>query len=151
MRLALDRAGGHAGTNRGNTGSAVNMRPALRLVGFATWSALAACATAPQPPVIDPVRIEDASFLTRGPAFAPGLYVTVRICVTPQGQIGSAAVVLSSGDKRFDDYVLGFARRVQVQPQRVNGRPVAACDTVRVEINHDLPPAPGVGVSSAVG
>jgi TonB family protein len=120
----------------------------VSLVGSAV---LAACATPPQSAVVEPVHIEDASFTTRGPTFAPGLYSTVRICVTAQGQISSAAVVVSSGDKRFDDYVLGFARRVQVRPQRVNGRPVAACDTVRVEINHGVAPATGASGGSAVG
>jgi len=127
------------------------MRSVPHSAGLCACLALAGCATPPAgPSVVEPVRIEDAVFTTRGPRFAPGLYATVRVCVAAQGQISSAEVVLSSGDKRFDDFVLGFARRVKVRPQRVNGRPVAACDTVRVEVNHGVSPATG-GSGVAVG
>jgi TonB family protein len=127
------------------------MRLNLRSACFGCAIALAGCASGPRSALIEPVHIEDASFMARGPTFAPGLYSTVRICVSPKGLISSAVVVLSSGDKRFDEYVLSFARRVKVQPQRINGRPAAGCDTVRVEINHGIGPGGGAGAGIAVG
>jgi TonB family protein len=127
------------------------MRLLTYRAGLLICVGLAGCATGPRPAVVEPVQIEDAVFTTRGPMFAPGLYATVRVCVAAQGQISSANVVLSSGDQRFDNFVLGFARRVQVRPQRINGHAVPACDIVRVEINHGIAPASGASGGVAVG
>ena len=97
------------------------------------------------------MEIADAAFLTRGPRFAEGLYATVRLCANREGRIVSANVVVSSGEKRFDEFVVDYARRVQVKPQRENGKPVHGCNDVRVMINRLQGPAPGAGAPSALG
>ena len=121
---------------------------ACLLVGCATGGAVS---NSPASSVIA-LQLNDASFITRGPRFAPGLYATVKLCANHQGRIVSADVVLSSGEKRFDDYVVDYARRVQViKPQQVKGSPVSGCNTVRVEINRITHPGMNAGEQSALG
>lgn len=110
---------------------------------------LAACASRPQTVVVQPMYIEDRTFLARVPPFAEGLVTTVRLCVAPAGHLTSTEVVVSSGDKRFDDFVIDYARRVQVTPGSINGRRQPGCSNVRVEINrHRSVPVRGEGSSS---
>jgi TonB family protein len=103
-----------------------------------------------EPP--DPFDDSSTSFTVRGARFAPGETAIVKVCVTPEGSIASAAVVGSSGDKRFDDYALVWARQVRLRsvppdvqqrvPQGAPSRGVSPsssasqplCGPVRVEI-----------------
>jgi TonB family protein len=100
---------------------------------------------------IKPLEISDATFTTRGPSFGSGLSAAIQLCVGPDGRIVSASVVQSSGEKRFDDFVLTFARQVHVQPRRENGKPVLSCDTVRVEVNHFPHPGLSLGTDNVLG
>ena len=60
--------------------------------------------------------------------------------------------MVSSGEKRFDEFIVDYARRVQVlRPQQQNGRSVAGCGTVDVEINHPAGPGTSGGEQSALG
>ena len=95
-----------------------------------------------EPP--DPFDDSSTSFTIQGARFAPGETAIVKVCVTPEGSIASAAVVGSSGDKRFDDYALVWARQVRLRsvPQGApsNGASPSPpttqsqCGPVRVEI-----------------
>jgi TonB family protein len=74
-----------------------------------------------------------------GPRFAPGESAIVRICVSGDGVIASANVIGSSGDKRFDDFALIWARQVRLasRPQSAdteNDPTKQNCGAVRVEI-----------------
>ena len=87
------------------------------------------CAAPRRPPPVavrpaappDPFDDTSTSFTIQGARFAPGETAIVKVCVTPEGSIASADVIGSSGDKRFDDYALVWARQVRLrtQPQGV--------------------------------
>jgi hypothetical protein len=120
----------------------------LLLVGCASSGSI----VPPDRATLRPLEVADAAFIARGPRFAPGLYATVRLCANPQGRIVSADVVVSSGEKRFDDFVVDYARRVQVlKPQQLGGKSVSGCNTVRVEINRITNPGMSAGEQSALG
>ncbi len=89
-------------------------------------------APAPVPP--NPFDDSSSSFLVNGARFPPGETAIVKVCVTAAGTIASADVVGSSGDKRFDDFAVTWARQVQLRtlPQGVQTDTV--CGPVRVEI-----------------
>jgi TonB family protein len=74
---------------------------------------VAAHPAAAQPP--DPFDDTSTSFTVQGARFAPGETAIVKVCVTPEGSIASADVIGSSGDKRFDDYALVWARQVRLR------------------------------------
>jgi TonB family protein len=110
------------------------------------------CAAPRRPPPVtvhaaqlpDPFDDTSTSFTIQGARFAPGETAIVKVCVTPEGSIASADVIGSSGDKRFDDYALVWARQVRLRtvPQGVGpGAPSptpsptqSSCGPVRVEI-----------------
>jgi TonB family protein len=124
----------------------------LRVVCLAALGAvmLDGCAAPRRPPPVaahpaeppDPFDDTATSFTVQGARFAPGETAIVKVCVTPEGSIASAAVVGSSGDKRFDDYALVWARQVRLRsvPQGVPSRSQtpaptqSTCGPVRVEI-----------------
>ncbi len=90
-----------------------------------------------EPP--DPFDDTSTSFTIQGARFAPGETAIVKVCVTPEGSIASADVVGSSGDKRFDDYALVWARQVRLRtaPQGAPSQTPSTqslCGPVRVEI-----------------
>jgi hypothetical protein len=128
-------------------------RRSLRWWACLTLAAVAGCATESRAPdVVLPLQLSDGAFLTHGPRFATGLSATVRLCADSLGRITSANVVVSSGERRFDEFIVDYARRVQVlKPQLRNGRPVAGCSTVDVEINHPAGPGTSGGEQSVLG
>jgi hypothetical protein len=92
-------------------------------------------------PAVAPSPFDDTpnSFVVAGPRFAPGESAIVRICVSGDGVIASANVIGSSGDKRFDDFALIWARQVRLasRPQSAdtdNDPAKQNCGAVRVEI-----------------
>ena len=108
---------------------------------------LSGCAAVRRPPPVatppaeppDPFDGTSTSFTIQGARFAPGETAIVKVCVTPEGSIASADVVGSSGDKRFDDYALVWARQVRLRPvpagSQAHGLPQSPlCGPVRVEI-----------------
>ena len=124
----------------------------LRVVCLAALGAvmLDGCAAPRRPPPVaahraeppDPFDDTATSFTVQGARFAPGETAIVKVCVTPEGSIASADVVGSSGDKRFDDYALVWARQVRLRsvPQGAPSRSQtsvptqSSCGPVRVEI-----------------
>jgi TonB family protein len=87
-----------------------------------------------EPAAPDPFDDTPASFVIAGARFAPGEKALVKVCVSPDGSIASTEVIVSSGDKRFDDLALDWARQVKLRdtPQRDAAREL--CGAVRVEI-----------------
>jgi TonB family protein len=85
-----------------------------------------------------PFDEDPASFLVTGGRFPAGETAIVKVCVTPEGLIGSAQIMSSSGDKRFDDYALLWARQVRLRSLPAGQTSEALCGPVRVEIR----PAP---------
>jgi TonB family protein len=149
-RLAAD----YSQTLSGSQGWSAPMAKPIFLLLLAVVAGCTSELPARQPSAkiaVQPLQIADASFTTRGPKFATGLFTMVQLCVGPNGGIVSASIVQSSGEKRFDDFVIVYARQVHVQPRRENGRAVASCDTVRVEVNHFPLPGVSLGLDNALG
>ena len=123
-------------------------------------AALSACSWNRPPPAVvavaapaevDPFDHTAVSFVVAGPHFMPGETAIVKVCVSPQGIISSAEVVLPSGDKRFDDFAVNWARQVRLANVTQSGEAKELCGPVRVEIK--LSPLPRVlsGADSSLG
>ena len=74
----------------------------------------------------------------------------VTVCLGPDHAIASADVFESSGDSKFDQLAVMWARRVRLR-EAAQGEQMAACGTVRVEVHPSQEPrminAPGDSVS----
>lgn len=110
---------------------------------------VAGCATARSRPAAQPaVKVvpqppfDDApiSFVVAAPRFTPGEVAIVRVCVAADRTILSAAVMASSGDRRFDDLALTWARQVRLRSPPDDGAPLQPCGEVRVEIRTPTEP-----------
>jgi len=111
-------------------------------------------ATAPPPEPPSPFDESSASFTVRGARFAPGETAIVKVCVSPEGTIASADVVGSSGDKRFDEFALAWARQVRLKSLPSGAAPMQTqtlCGPVRVEIHPASVPGVFADHSSALG
>jgi hypothetical protein len=142
------------------------VRPAMiAAIGIA---ALSACSWNRRPPAVvavaapvevDPFDHTSVSFVVAGAHFMPGETAIVKVCVSPQGVVSSADVLLPSGDKRFDDFAVNWARQVKLasvaqsvaQIGAQSGEAKELCGPVRVEIK--VSPVPRVlsGADSALG
>ncbi len=71
--------------------------------------------------------------------FVRGEHVLVRVCLHADRSVASSSILESSGDQRFDELALDWARRVRVR-EITDGRPVASCGAVRVELHDASPP-----------
>jgi hypothetical protein len=80
------------------------------------------------------------SFVVATPRFTPGEVTIVRVCVAPDRSILSANVMASSGDRRFDEFALTWARQIRVRSAPADGSPLDACGEVRVEIRTPTEP-----------
>jgi hypothetical protein len=80
------------------------------------------------------------SFVVAAPRFTPGEVTIVKVCVAPDRSILSADVMESSGDRRFDDLAVTWARQVRVRSAPSDGSPLRACGEVRVEIRTPTEP-----------
>jgi TonB family protein len=105
--------------------------------------ALGGCMARPRTPLpasrppaapANPFEDSSSSFLVNGTRFPPGETAIVKVCVTPEGTIASADVVDSSGDKRFDDFAVTWARQVQLRNLPQGTQTDTVCGPVRVEI-----------------
>lgn len=96
----------------------------------------------PPPPPLSPFADSAVSFFIHG-HFALGEQVVVRVCLHADHSIASSDILESSGDRRFDERALDWARRVQLRTQAAPGRAIARCGFVRVELNDTA--APGMG------
>ena len=111
----------------------------------------AAMASPPVPMPPNPFDDASSSFLVNGARFPPGETAIVKVCVTPMGAIASADVVGSSGDKRFDDFAITWARQVQLRSLPLGLQTVTICGPVRVEIRPAPLPEGLPGRQSALG
>jgi hypothetical protein len=90
------------------------------------------------------------SFVVAGPRFTPGEVTIVKVCIAPDRSILSAAVMASSGDRRFDDMAVSWARQVRVRSAPRDGSALQACGEVRVEIRTPTEPRVISGSDSAL-
>jgi hypothetical protein len=97
-------------------------------------------APAAPPPPISPFLDSPVSFLIHG-HFARGELVIVRVCLRPDRSIASSDVVESSGDRLFDQMAVTWAQRVRLRESAPEGRPIAPCGAVRVELRDPTQPA----------
>jgi TonB family protein len=105
----------------------------------------------PPPVVIQPLEVTTTYIAARVPRSARGEVAIVEVCVAPDGAIAATRIAQSSTDKIFDAAALEFARQARYRPQLENGRPVYACEQVRVEVNPNPGPRVGAGADSALG
>jgi TonB family protein len=106
---------------------------------------------APPPVVIEPLQVTTTYIAARVPRSARGEVAIVEVCVTPDGAIAATRIAQSSTDRLFDAAALEFVRQARYRPQLENGRPVYACEQVRVEVNPNPGPRFGGGADSALG
>jgi hypothetical protein len=114
---------------------------------------IAGCAARrPGAPVAALPPFDDApiSFVIAAPHFTPGEVTIVKVCVAPDRSVLSAAVLASSGDRRFDDLAVTWARQVRVRSAPADGSPLQTCGEVRVEIRRPAEPRVISGADSAL-
>jgi TonB family protein len=98
-----------------------------------------------------PVQVTTTYIAVHLPRYARGQYALVEICITPEGAIDSTRVTRSSTDASFDAQAMMWARQARYRPQLEDGRPVYACEEVRVEINRNPGSHMGPVADSALG
>src|ERR1700676_752010 len=114
-----------------------SMRTAVVIaVCVATVAGCASSARRGPPARIALPPFDDApvSFVIAGPRFTPGEVTIVKVCIAADRTILSANVMASSGDRRFDDMAVHWARQVRVRSTPRDGSLLQACGEVRVEI-----------------
>jgi TonB family protein len=60
---------------------------------------------------------------------------TVRVCVNPEGQLGSSEIVVSSGHDELDKAAILLAREGRYEPEKVDGNAVSSCASFRVNFS----------------
>ncbi len=100
---------------------------------------------------IQPLQVTTTYIAAHVPHYSRGEYAIVEVCVEPDGAIGSSRVTQSSSDKSFDAQAMVWARQARYRPQLENGRPVYACQEVRVEINRSPDSRLSGSVDGALG
>jgi hypothetical protein len=105
---------------------------------------------APARPGQAPFDDAPVSFVVAGPRFTPGVVTIVKVCVAPDHSILSADVLASSGDRRFDDMAVAWARQVRLRAAPQDGSRVDPCGEVRVEIRTPSEPRVISGADSAL-
>lgn len=83
--------------------------------------------------------------------FSRGEQVVVRVCLHADHSIASSDILVSSGDRRFDELALDWARRVQLRAASTPGRTIAPCGPVRVELHDPGQPAMGRELGEQLG
>jgi hypothetical protein len=102
------------------------------------------------PTPVSPFADSPVSFFIHG-NFARGELVIVRVCLRADRSIASSDVIESSGDQRFDELAASWAQRVRLREHPPEGRPVASCGAVRVELREAPEPAVVDGHSDQLG
>ena len=116
---------------------------------------VAGCAPAARPGpaarvALPPFDDAPVSFVVAAPRFTPGEVTIVKVCVAPDHTILSADVMASSGDRRFDDLAVTWARQVRVRSAPPDGSPLQTCGEVRVEIRTPTEPRVIAGPDSSL-
>ncbi|HXL98024.1 MAG TPA: energy transducer TonB [Steroidobacteraceae bacterium] len=130
-----------------------SMRTAVVIAVCVATVAGCASSARPGPPArvaLPPFDDAPVSFVVAGPRFTPGEVTIVKVCIAPDRSILSAAVMASSGDRRFDDLAVTWARQVRVRAAPPDGSPVQRCGEVRVEIRIPSEPRVVSGADSAL-
>jgi TonB family protein len=134
-------------------GPGKSMRTAIVIA--ACIATVAGCAPTPRPgpaPRVALPPFDDApiSFVVAAPRFTPGEVTILKVCVAQDHTILSVNVMESSGDRRFDDLAVTWARQVKVRPAPSNGALLDACGEVRVEIRIPSEPRAIAGPDSSL-
>jgi hypothetical protein len=133
------------------------MRAAFVIAGC--LATIAGCVASPVPVVRYGARVpaalppfDDApvSFVVAAPRFTPGEVTIVKVCIAADHSILSADILASSGDRRFDDLALDWARQIKVRALAQHGLSVRPCGEVRVEIRTPTEPRVISGADSAL-
>jgi len=120
-------------------------------------AAVAGCATTARPVRVPPPSppqppFDDApvSFVVAGPRFTPGEVTIVKVCIAADHRVLTADIMASSGDRRFDDMALSWARQVKIREAPAGGARLQPCGEVRVEIRKPSEPRVISGSDSAL-
>jgi len=105
------------------------------------------------PPIlIAPFEETSQSFLVAGLRFTPGESTVVKVCIAADRTIESTEVIESSGDKRFDQVAIQWARQVKIRSATQDVRLVEEkCGSVRVEIRKSTEPRVIAGPDVSLG
>jgi hypothetical protein len=124
---------------------------AMCVAAVAGCAATARPVRVPQPPPPQP-PFDDApvSFVVAGPRFTPGEVTIVKVCIAADHRVMSADIMASSGDRRFDDMALSWARQVRIREAPADGARLQPCGEVRVEIRKPSEPRVISGSDSAL-
>lgn len=88
----------------------------------------------PAPPEpLSPFDDSPVIFTIAGQHFTRGERVIVTVCLGPNHSIASADIFESSGDSKFDQLALMWARRIRLR-EAAQGEQTASCGAVRVEV-----------------
>ncbi|HEY1724465.1 MAG TPA: hypothetical protein VGF89_03505 [Steroidobacteraceae bacterium] len=119
----------------------------MRTVGTiaACLVVVAGCTPAPRSAklrvIVPPFDDAPVSFVVAGPRFSPGEVTIVKVCLAPDRSIISVNLLASSGDRRFDDMALNWARQVKLRSAPAPaGALMLRCGEVRVEIHQPTEP-----------
>jgi len=102
------------------------------------------------PPPQAPFDDAPVSFVVAGPRFTPGEVTIVKVCIAADRRVLSADIMASSGDRRFDDMALSWARQVKIREAPADGARLQPCGEVRVEIRKPSEPRVISGSDSAL-
>jgi len=100
--------------------------------------------------VVPPFDEAPVSFVVAGPRFTPGEVAIVQVCLAPDRSIVSVNMLESSGDRRFDDLALTWARQVRLRSATPAGSLLQSCGEVRVEIRRPSEPRVIAGPDSSL-
>jgi outer membrane biosynthesis protein TonB len=97
-------------------------------------------AAAPAPPEpLSPFDDAPVIFTVAGQHFSRGERTIVTVCLGPNHSIASADIFESSGDSKFDQLAVMWARRIRLRDAS-EGQQVASCGAVRVEVRPSQEP-----------
>ena len=88
----------------------------------------------PMPVPIAPFEETPRTFVIRGQRFTPGELAIVRVCIAADRTITSADLIESSGDRKFDQIAVVWARQVRIRAAGQDPKLMDRCGAVRVEI-----------------
>jgi TonB family protein len=132
--------------------SVIVLTMSVSLMGACSWNPRPVSRAAARPVVdLNPFDAAPHSFVVAAPRFAPGETAIVRICVSTEGVISSANVIGSSGDRRFDEFALIWARQVRLASRPQNDNAKELCGAVRVEVRGVPFPDALSGADNALG
>jgi hypothetical protein len=88
---------------------------------------------------VSPFDDSPVIFTVAGQHFTSGERVIVTVCLGPNHAITSADIFESSGDSKFDQLAVMWARRIRLR-EVAQGEQIASCGAVRVEVRPSQEP-----------